>query len=173
MEGETYIPKLSFPIHSNRRASNRTCRIPDKIQIIEMSCSAILVDAYKDSIPVLRWYLQTKGATTYIRLVLLPGKTEKEVKRWGPFPTSIFGLWHHVAFTVRFGRKYSATSADPAVVIAQAFMFFNGEPVDDQDSFKNKDLLNKYRCAPTVALSPKGWSRPCKEARSSHRASTF
>lgn len=107
--------------------------------------STILFDAYKDNIPVLRWYLQTSGSITYVRLVLLPGKTEKEVKRWGPLSTNIFGLWHHLTFTVRFARKYSSTTADPAAMLVQAFMFFDGAAIKDSGAFKNRDLHKMYK----------------------------
>ncbi len=100
--------------------------------------NSILFDVYKGNSPVLRWYLQTSDEGTYVRLLLKPGRTEKEVKRWGPFSSTLFGLWHHVCFTVRFARKYTSTSSDPAAVIAQAYMFVDGEAPFDQESFAFK-----------------------------------
>ena len=67
----------------------------------------------------------------YIKLVLLPGKSETIVKTWGPLGSNFLGNWHHVAFTLRMARQFSRSSSDPSVVITQAFFFLDGQRVDE------------------------------------------
>ena len=62
-------------------------------------------------------------------LTLVPSQGGSVVKRWGPIPGNFVGTWKHVAFYLRFARRYSKTSLDPVVVIAQAFLFVDGETV--------------------------------------------
>ncbi len=90
--------------------------------------------------PRFRWYIEGTETGTYIKLVLSPGITEKQVKIWGPLDRSFLGVWHHIAITLRFGRVYTRSSSKPALIISQAFLFLDGQNIDDGDTFKALNL---------------------------------
>ena len=100
----------------------------------------ILFDAYDGAIPRLRLYLEGMDSGNYIKLMLSPGKNEKIVKTWGPLDGAFLGTWHHTALTLRMARQFSRTSADPALIITQAFLFVDGKGVNGGEIFLTHDL---------------------------------
>jgi len=104
----------------------------------------ILLDAYNGLTPVLRWYLEGEEGKLYAVLALSPGKAQVQVKKWGPLPPNSIAFWHHFCFTVRFARFYSASSTDPRVSIAQAFLFIDGNAIKESSSnFLGIDIKNR------------------------------
>ena len=100
----------------------------------------ILFDAYDGDIPRLRLYLEGLDSGNYIKLLLSPGKNEKIVKTWGPLDGAFLGTWHHMALTLRTARQFSRTSAEPALIITQAFLFVDGKGVNGGEIFLTHDL---------------------------------
>ena len=113
----------------------------------------MLIDSYTNDNPVLRLYLEgtssvpgvVAGPNMYLVLVLVSSLAESvTVKRWGPLNSTVLEVWHHFAFTLRFGRVSSQGSCtSPSIVLTQAFMFLDTEPVPDDGNFLSLDIENQ------------------------------
>ena len=96
---------------------------------------------------------------------LVTRQAQKVVKKWGPIQQQIIGQWHHVCFTLRFGRVYSPSDYDPDAVIAQAFMFVDGDTVQEFGAdFAGTNIKNDLRLTTGVTSLYVGGSNPSIDA---------
>lgn len=112
----------------------------------------VLLDAYNGVLSLLRWTVYASGNSLFVKLTLLPDSQNVVVKTWGPIPSRVLGVWHHVCFTLRFGRLYSQTNPYPDAVLTQAFMFLDGSSVSEQGrNFLSLDMSNSLRLSQGIS----------------------
>jgi hypothetical protein len=129
LDGEDDIIAIGLPVWCRKANKMGTMWLDMWLQVqTRGNDKTILLDAYHEQTALLRWFVQGEGKDTFVVMLLKPGNSEVQVKKWGPVPHDTVTLWHHFCFTVRFAR-FVSSSSDVQVAVAQAFFFLDGRAV--------------------------------------------